>query len=88
MGPTNSATTGATSWKGFSALSPSSSGPAQHATIAMKVSPWRSSGMKGSGGAIWKAGNAPSCSGASAMCSRKKRRTFSTSLSSKNIGPP
>ena len=67
MGPTNSATTGATSWNGLSAASPCSSGPAQQATIAMNVSPWRSSGMNGSGGAIWNAGNAPISSGASAM---------------------
>ena len=39
-------------------------------TIAMNVSPWRSSGMNGSGGAIWNAGNAPISSGASAMYSR------------------
>ena len=54
----------------------------------MNVSPCRSSGMNGSGGAIWNAGNPPSSSGASAMYSRKKPSTFATSLSSKNIGPP
>ena len=33
-------------------------------------SPCRSSGMNGSGGAIWYAGKPPNCSGASAMNSR------------------
>ena len=37
---------------------PPPAGPAQHATIARNGSPCRSSGMNGSGGAIWKAGNA------------------------------
>ena len=38
--------------------------------MMMNVSPTRSSGMKGSGGATWKAGKAPSCSGAEVMKSR------------------
>ena len=36
----------------------------------MNGSPCRSSGMNGSGGAIWYAGKQPSSSGASAMNSR------------------
>ena len=70
IGPAISAAIGATSRIGWIACSPSSSGPAQQATMAMKVFPCRSSGMKGSGGAIWNAGNSPSCSGASTMKSR------------------
>ena len=67
---------------------PSSTGPAQHDTNARNVSPWRSSGMNGSGGAIWKAGNPPNASGASAMNSRYHCNTARASSSSKNIGPP
>lgn len=64
IGPTSSAVTGATSWKARNRFSPSSIGPAQQATIAICGTPWRASGMKGRGGAIWKAGNAPISSGA------------------------
>ena len=44
--------------------------------------------MNGSGGAIWKAGNPPKASGASAMNSRYHCNTARASSSSKNIGPP
>ena len=54
----------------------------------MNGSPWRSSGMNGSGGAICQAGKPPSSSGASLMNSRYQRSTSPASLSSKNIGPP
>ena len=47
--------------------SPWSRSPDQQVTIAQSVSPWRSSGMKGSGGAICQAKNAPSSSGAVSM---------------------
>ena len=54
----------------------------------MNVSPWRSSGMNGNGGAIWNAGNPPNASGASTMYSRYQRSRSPAASSSKNIGPP
>src|SRR5438270_337295 len=50
-GPAPSATGSATSRNGFSAFSAWSIGPAQWTTASARVSPWRFSGMKGSGGA-------------------------------------
>ena len=89
IGPTCSATGGATSRSDFERrLALLRIGPAQQATKAMNGSPCRSSGMNGSGGAIWNAGNPPSCSGASLMKSRNQRSTSAASDSSKNIGPP
>jgi len=41
------------------ACSPSSTGPDQCTIAAQNVSPTRSGGTNSSGGAIWKAGNAP-----------------------------
>src|SRR2546425_811286 len=70
------------------AASASDGGPAQHVTRTHNVSPCRSSGMKGSGGAICHAKKAPSSRGAREMYSSKVRITFSASSTSKNIGPP
>ena len=69
--PTCSATGAATSRKPWTIRSPSATDPVQHDTTATKVSPTRSCGTNGSGGAIWNAGKPPYSRGASAMKSRK-----------------
>ena len=67
IGPTSSALTSATSRNGLIACSPCSGRPLQQVTTAQNTSPWRSSGMNGSGGAICHPKNAPSSPGASWM---------------------
>ncbi len=70
IGATISATIGATLRMGAKTFSAASGSPAQQQTSAQNVLPWSRSGMNGSGGAIWNAGNMPSSSGAVSMNSR------------------
>ncbi len=88
MGPRCSATTGPQARIGLSTSSPRAGSPLQQTINAHSVSPWRSSGMKGSGGAIWNAKNPPSSRGAAEKWSRKKAITSGAASSSKKIGPP
>ena len=71
-GPTCSATTGPASRRGCSICSAWSCGPHHDTTAANRGSPWRSSGMNGSGGAMWKPTN-PQVPGARQRCSHGRR---------------
>ena len=62
--------------------------PAQQVTKIRNGSPWRSSGMNGSGGAICHAGKPPNSSGASAMKPRNHSITLRAWSTSNSIGPP